>query len=323
MANLIIRVVNEKGQPLPGVAATLTGVGAPQMLVTDNAGQAVFQNLSPGRYTLLTALEGLNVRSTSISMEAADKTVPINMSAADEDSPRKRGKWFYVSQDVLQILSLIALAVLFAVIIYKAVESEGFNLATDDAARGLITFLVAVVTVGIALILVLAAILGSGGDLEKRLGFGKEVFAILIGVLGTIMGFYYGQATKDSAGQGAITTSSAVTVTPGQPQLNQPFTISTAVTGGTAPYKYSIKFNPDVVVPNDDKPTDNQTSTDGKISREFKFKPDFKPDAPKGTPLNFVLDVKDAGGKTLTFDSDKEGTTLVIKPITATATATP
>jgi hypothetical protein len=40
-------------------------------------------------------------------------------------------------------------------------------------------------------------------DLEKRFAFGKDVFTVLIGVLGTVMGFYYGQTTAGGAGANA------------------------------------------------------------------------------------------------------------------------
>lgn len=66
-----------------------------------------------------------------------------------------------------------------------------------EKARGLITFTVAMGTIIIALILVLVTLLGSWPDSQERFNRGKEILAILVGILGTIVGYYYGAA--DSA----------------------------------------------------------------------------------------------------------------------------
>jgi len=88
---------------------------------------------------------------------------------------------------------------------------------TPDKARGLITFSVAIVTVAIALIMVLYVIFGVATETEfsSRFTFGKDVLMVFVGILGTIMGFYYGTdkvSTKDipviqgSADTGATAT---------------------------------------------------------------------------------------------------------------------
>jgi hypothetical protein len=84
-------------------------------------------------------------------------------------------------------------------------------LSTPDKARGLITFAVAIVTVSIALIMVFYVIFGPvGGDappanpppppqntaFSSRFTFGKDVLMVFVGILGTIMGFYYGNSNK-------------------------------------------------------------------------------------------------------------------------------
>ena len=48
----------ETSSGLPGAIVTLSGVGAPQVFVTDAQGRFRFLNLSPGRYQLSVALEG-------------------------------------------------------------------------------------------------------------------------------------------------------------------------------------------------------------------------------------------------------------------------
>lgn len=56
-------------------------------------------------------------------------------------------------------------------------------------------------------------------DLEKRLAFGKDVFTVLMGVLGTVMGFYYGQ-TGRNVNANANQAQTAQTLQISAPQVN-------------------------------------------------------------------------------------------------------
>lgn len=91
------------------------------------------------------------------------------------------------------IISLVALAGLIYIVWTSS--KQGAN--STEAARNLITFLVAVITIVIALILTLMAFFSTSPDLKERFSMGKEILTILIGVLGTIVGFYYGSAPKE------------------------------------------------------------------------------------------------------------------------------
>lgn len=87
-----------------------------------------------------------------------------------------------------------------------------------EKARGLITFAVAIVTVAIALILVFYLVFSGGttDEMKDRFTFGKDILMVFVGILGTIMGFYYGSdkiSTKDvsaiaSTVQNAATSTS-------------------------------------------------------------------------------------------------------------------
>ncbi len=74
----------------------------------------------------------------------------------------------------------------------------------SNEARGLITTLFAIMTVTLALILILSVLFSSSPDYEKRFVLGKEVLTIFIGILGTIVGFYFGSAPIDN---GSIKTA--------------------------------------------------------------------------------------------------------------------
>jgi hypothetical protein len=107
------------------------------------------------------------------------------------------------------------------------------NLADREVARGLITFLIAITTVGIAIILAVASITGALDD--KRFDEGKQVLSILIGVLGTIVGFYFGSSTQQpTAGPSIVTT----TLPDGA--HNTLYSTTLHATGGTSPLKWSV-----------------------------------------------------------------------------------
>src|SRR5687768_11713364 len=51
-------VISQDGTALPGVTITLTGLGAPQVQVSDEQGRFRYLGLSPGVYTLKAELDG-------------------------------------------------------------------------------------------------------------------------------------------------------------------------------------------------------------------------------------------------------------------------
>jgi hypothetical protein len=52
--------MDDQNAALPGVTATLTGDGAPEVQVTDAVGQVRFLGLAPGTYRLSAELEGFS-----------------------------------------------------------------------------------------------------------------------------------------------------------------------------------------------------------------------------------------------------------------------
>jgi hypothetical protein len=78
-------VVDEQGGVLPGVAVTVTGVGAPQTVYSDARGEFRIINLAPGTYVLSCALQGFStVNRENVKVDLGrntEITIPMKLSA--------------------------------------------------------------------------------------------------------------------------------------------------------------------------------------------------------------------------------------------------
>lgn len=93
---------------------------------------------------------------------------------------------------IASLFGLIGLVVL-GMILSSVNSHSALNLLKDvDVARGLITFVIAIGTVTIAIVLTLSAIISTNENIIDRLRAGREILTALLAVLGTIVGFYFG-----------------------------------------------------------------------------------------------------------------------------------
>lgn len=163
------------------------------------------------------------------------------------------------------------------------------ELASVDYARGVITFIFAVGTIGIALLLTLGALLGSHPlDVFAK---AKEVLTVLIGVFGTILGFYFGTSTGDASHKLSISSPAIEASADGKT-----VTMLAYISGGDSPYIYNINFDKNASLGIRAK-----TSTDGWIREVI--------DATKigASPLGYTISVTDAHKKSVEHEAtDKE-----------------
>lgn len=175
------------------------------------------------------------------------------------------------------IIAAVSVTLLFCLIIgslffpylfgYQSESSLLRELASLDQARGLITFLVAVTTVGIALILTVYVVVTNDPSVKDRFILGKEVLTGLIGVLGTIVGFYFGSvATQVQRPTNSDVKISKFAVEPSAGKVGDKLKVHIQTSGLKLPIQYTISFN------TDSKITDKAgTSTKDEFTEEFSI----------------------------------------------------
>jgi hypothetical protein len=178
------------------------------------------------------------IRTDPKAGSLVSKGLPVDL----EVSQGPERSWTrYIPQIVFGAPGLLVLIVIVIVIVDP---SQVFlkNLAQTEVARGLITFLIAIATVGIAIILTVSTlVLPAGEDGDKRFDRGKQVLTALIGVLGTIVGFYFASAITST--QQAKTAAIITTALPeGTIKTAYPSTIIQTA-GLTPPLSWSVKPN--------------------------------------------------------------------------------
>jgi len=179
---------------------------------------------------------------------------------------------------VLSIIALIAAAV-------GGVDAGVLrDMSRPEYARGLITFLFAVVTIGSALLLIVAGLIGSGDEVsDRKFQRGKEVLSLLLGVFGTIVGYYFGST---HAGAMAALRISGIEALPSVTAAGTVVSARALAAGGSPPYRYVITLDG-----GNGKET-QQVSENGVISERITL-----PKEPRNKTHSLHLTVEDAVGQ--------------------------
>ncbi len=200
-------------------------------------------------------------------------------------------------------IAVISIGGLFCILFFMAILQPDriiAPLANTEYARGLITFLVALVTVAIALIMTFYSVLSTvDKHNEMRFNNAKEILTILIGVLGTVIGFYFGSATDK---QTDLLNPSIVRLSNGQPHNGETVTMTNFVTGGEPPYVYAVTFAPNNVIGQGA----TGTSTDGVIMHSIPISTVIEAQ----TEVTLEMKVWDSAGQMATVAS----TRLLVSP---------
>lgn len=176
-------------------------------------------------------------RLARLVFNEAQATYAIEQSQLDHLLQRGMPSGILGHSSVGTGLQYLMFGSLAAFVLYHLMQGITSSPPPGTTPRGMITLLISVVTVGIALILVLSTIVSQNFE-EKRFSQGKEILTALLGVLGTIVGFYFGNTPDDSVSR----LTSAVPVLRKIDAQNT--TLSTRIEGGKSPYYYVAIFTP-------------------------------------------------------------------------------
>jgi hypothetical protein len=185
---------------------------------------------------------------------------------------------------------LVAAAIVIAGVIIVGLSSGLLDLlAKADYARGLITFLFATCTIATILIVVISIIWMDTSQIKDRFQPAKDIITILIGVLGTILGFYFGLAEGGGGGLALTNLVAKDEIV----RVGESTVVTGTLGGGAGPYRYSVTFAGEGSLP----ASINETvSPSGALS--FTINVPDKATAP--SILRFTLTGQDAGGKQVT-----------------------
>ncbi len=171
-----------------------------------------------------------------------------------DETPNKEGgqDWHEVWRQILNPVVLIALLILLSIFALIGSAMFGWDkgvligMGRIEFARGLITYLFAIVTIGTAVVLVVSALTGTDSDVHKeRFQRGKEILALLLGVFGTIVGFYFGSEISQK-GSFAL-TAAPIRLSERAVRSAGAITMETYISGGQPPYTYGFAFDKDQV----------------------------------------------------------------------------
>lgn len=145
--------------------------------------------------------------------------------ATGNDNP-PRGFWARIGSAVLDerfwtflwrmtaMMMMILLFLAAALVIYNSTRADGGGpLEHPEFTRGLITLMLLTCAVAVVMLVTLASVFSDSDDSRAKIvAAGKEILAPVLGILGTIIGFYFGSVTAKEA---------ASTQPPPAPQVQQ------------------------------------------------------------------------------------------------------
>jgi hypothetical protein len=141
-------------------------------------------------------------------------------------------------------VSLALFGVLVAAILSFGIFRGNFlsSIAKPEQARGLITFLFSVTTIAIFLLIAVATFYMDKTQLGDRFDKAKDVLTLMIGIFGTILGFYYG-SLANATGEGGVMRLANIEVPSVVVAPDEKTTVTATVLGGIAPITYDLYFS--------------------------------------------------------------------------------
>jgi hypothetical protein len=215
---------------------------------------------------------------------------------ASWSSPSKG--WGEILLNNIGSLFLVAFGIIVAIILVWGIFWHGSSfiglISKADQARGLITFLFSFTTIALFILIAITTFWMNKDDVEARVNKAKDLLTIMIGIFGTILGFYYGSLANGpgATGPGGLSLTNfgvpSVAVAAGDKT-----TIGATVTGGKAPLTYDVLFSdPAGSADATGLSVKDQPMSDDKVAQAITIPPTIK--AP--SLLDYILVIHDADG---------------------------
>ena len=128
------------------------------------------------------------------------------------------------------IIGLAGLVIVYGLIAEGVLESFALN----DIARGFITLLFAVGAISIFMVITAAIVFDVNSTSREIYDRAKTILSMLLGIFGTVLGFYFGLPSDDADEEFVVRPIEFVEAE--DRQLN----FKTSVEGGTAPYQFFV-----------------------------------------------------------------------------------
>jgi hypothetical protein len=185
---------------------------------------------------------------------------------------------------LFSVLMLLGVLVLLGAAILGRDSGVLERMSEVRYARGVITYLFAVVTIGTAVVLVVS-VLTQTGAAGQNFTEAKDILGLLLGIFGTIVGFYFGQEnTKVQTDATKLTAS--INAIGAEALAGQPIMTASFAHGGKPPYTYSLRFGEE----------DQGAGTFEKNG--WLLKEVLAPSTPADQPKQLALTVTDVSGST-------------------------
>ncbi|MEZ5824936.1 MAG: hypothetical protein R3C97_09390 [Geminicoccaceae bacterium] len=213
--------------------------------------------------------------------------------------------WAGVTAYFISKWSITGVAILIAVIMiatafYMMFSGISSTIAKSDFGdvgdvRGLVAVLFSVTTVGLAIAVVVASLTLDPvkfKNMKERFEESRNILALIIGVMGTIIGFYFG--STDVADANPPLTTSSFVISDEELGAGQAFVLAGSVTGGTPPYRWSLTADGPPAGESLWKSLDvDEMSTDGTLLMHEGVAPDVQEEM----TIRLAIHLLDLGGE--------------------------
>lgn len=115
------------------------------------------------------------------------------------------------------------------------------SLSDTALTRGFITFIFTIGTISLFLVITASTVFDSRSQPEDKYNRAKTILSMLIGIFGTVLGYYFGLPEGGAGVEQTLELRDIVVVADDAKLKDGKFSIRTSVAGGKAPFTYYIK----------------------------------------------------------------------------------